>query len=589
MPVVDPRSGDIEDDGSSTKSRSLLGIAGSLLAEISLPRLLVVAAVLIFLPGFLLGIAPLLVSVWLQLVSRAFRSSILDVWPLLLLLLAVAIGWFGGLRLFRLAEQSFWSLNSIVIQPVYVMFREGLRQLSEALLMPWARGAARARLRGFAAAGSGIVLFALALLVVLLAWPSARFVVAPIDVSSPARLIVAAIANGTVFIGSYMAIASLVWGLTDAWTAEPHDIRRFEAAAPSGRSWRVVHLSDLHVVGETYGFRIESGRAGPRGNERLKRVLARLDAIHSAEPVDLVLITGDMTDAGRSTEWAEFHDALRPYPWLAERILMVPGNHDVNIVDRANPARLDLPGSPNKRLRKIRTLFSIYTLQSERVHVMDHARERLGSTLHMALAPHLTWMVRYANHGRPRLNAKQKDVWARVFPMILPPRSDDGLGVILVNSNADTHFSFTNALGMISAEQLMSIRAIASAYPRAGWIIALHHHLVEYPRKTKSLSERIGTVLINGNWTIRQLQPLAGRVVLMHGHRHIDWIGACMGLMIVSAPSPVMEAREDGVTHFYIHTLQRTADGQLTLAKPEPIEIEGELGAEHHQAIVSKQ
>jgi hypothetical protein len=27
--------------------------------------------------------------------------------------------------------------------------------------------------------------------------------------------------------------------------------------------------------------------------------------------LDLVLVTGDMTDAGRSTEWAEFHEALR--------------------------------------------------------------------------------------------------------------------------------------------------------------------------------------------------------------------------------------------------------------------------------------
>ena len=88
--------------------------------------------------------------------------------------------------------------------------------------------------------------------------------------------------------------------------------------------------------------------------------------------LDLVLVTGDMTDAGRSTEWAEFHEALRAYPWLAERILMVPGNHDVNIVDRANPARLDLPGSPNKRLRKLHTLFSMYTLQGERARRDSH-------------------------------------------------------------------------------------------------------------------------------------------------------------------------------------------------------------------------
>src|SRR5262249_4318974 len=108
------------------------------------------------------------------------------------------------------------------------------------------------------------------------------------------------------------------------------------------------------------------------------------------------------------------------------------------------------------------------------------------------------------------------------------------------------------------------------------WIIALHHHLVEYPRKTKSLSERVGTVLINGNWMIRQLEPLAGRVVLMHGHRHFDWIGECTGLPIVSAPSPVMGSRNDGVTRFYVHTLLRTAQGHLALGRPEAIEIEGE-------------
>jgi hypothetical protein len=35
--LIDPRRGDAEDDASSTKQRSLLAIAGSLLAEISLP------------------------------------------------------------------------------------------------------------------------------------------------------------------------------------------------------------------------------------------------------------------------------------------------------------------------------------------------------------------------------------------------------------------------------------------------------------------------------------------------------------------------------------------------------------------------
>ena len=65
------------------------------------------------------------------------------------------------------------------------------------------------------------------------------------------------------------------------------------------------------------------------------------------------------------------------------------------------------------------------------------------------------------------------------------------------------------------------------------------------PGAAKALSERIGTALINGSWFIRGLKSLAGRAVLMHGHRHVDWVGECAGLTIVSAPSPVMNATDD--------------------------------------------
>ena len=57
----------------------------------------------------------------------------------------------------------------------------------------------------------------------------------------------------------------------------------------------------------------------------------------------------------------------------------------------------------------------------------------------------------------------------------------------------------------------------------------------------------------------------------MHGHRHIDWIGACGAIKIVSAPSPVMDAP----THFHIHTLRAGLDGRLCLLPPERIEIAG--------------
>jgi hypothetical protein len=159
--------------------------------------------------------------------------------------------------------------------------------------------------------------------------------------------------------------------------------------------------------------------------------------------------------------------------------------------------------------------------------------------------------------------------------MVLPPDSEDGLGVLLVNSTAETHFSFTNALGLVSSTQARRILAVIEQFPRAHWILAIHHHLVEYPKLATALSERIGTALINGSWFVRQLQPMGQRIVAMHGHRHIDWIGACGSVRIVSAPSPVMEATNEQATYFYIHRLAAGAEGRLLLLEPERVEIPG--------------
>ena len=71
-PIIDPRRGDIEDDASSTKRRSLLSLAGSLLAEISLPKLLT--------PGCAdrsaepdAGRAPIVASIWFNKISGQVR------------------------------------------------------------------------------------------------------------------------------------------------------------------------------------------------------------------------------------------------------------------------------------------------------------------------------------------------------------------------------------------------------------------------------------------------------------------------------------------------------------------------------------
>jgi hypothetical protein len=74
-PLLDPRRGDVEDDVSSPKQRSLLAIAGSLLAEISLPKLLFALTFSILLPALLLGLAPLVATAWLLRLSTTAAQN----------------------------------------------------------------------------------------------------------------------------------------------------------------------------------------------------------------------------------------------------------------------------------------------------------------------------------------------------------------------------------------------------------------------------------------------------------------------------------------------------------------------------------
>jgi hypothetical protein len=572
--LIDPRQGDIEDDASSTKQHSMLRLAGSLLAEVSLPKLFTAWVLLILLPGLVFGLAPLAVSIWLSTLTRSMSADVGWVISTVLLLAIVATGLLAGHRLLRIAEGAFWSLNSLAIQPAYALVREGIRHLAVV-----ARGdERRARLERAAALSAGVIVCALSIAVAALVWPSTRWFGVLADLATPSPLLLAGLANAVFAIGVYVAVVAPIWGIADAAMGAPRDLIRFDGNAEGERLWRVAHLSDLHIVGERYGFRIESGRAGPHGNERVQRLLDKLDAIDSERPLDLILITGDATDAGRSSEWGEFLESLAQHPRLAGRALLLPGNHDLNVVDRANPARLELPTSPGKRLRQMRTLSAIAAVQGDRVRVVDARARQLGQTIFGALASESGSIARFADQGTRRLARHLERVWLDAFPMVLPPDGPDGLGVILLNSIAETHFSFTNALGLITTEQARKLRVVVELYPKARWIVALHHHLVEYPKPAKSFSERVGTALINGSWFVRQLRPFAERVVAVHGHRHVDWVGECSGVRIVSAPSPVMEATNDEPTHFYILRLASGAGGGLRLLPPERVDLAGEAG-----------
>jgi hypothetical protein len=273
FPLVDPRQGDVEDDAASPGQRSLLAITGSLLVEISLPKLLFAWAVSLVLPAILLGLAPLVATGWLVTMSGHLAPT--GIGAALVLVVVLALGWIGWRPLLHTVEVNFWSLNALAVQPAYVFCREALHQLAERMLGRHS-AAERARLRAASSAGAGIIVCGCAALMAILVWPASRWIGTVTDLVLLPRLIVPTLANAVVLVSGYLAVASLVWGFADARMDQPLDLATFDDAPCGGRTWRVAHLSDLHVVGERYGFRIESGRGGPRGNERLKRVMARL-------------------------------------------------------------------------------------------------------------------------------------------------------------------------------------------------------------------------------------------------------------------------------------------------------------------------
>ena len=167
---------------------------------------------------------------------------------------------------------------------------------------------------------------------------------------------------------------------------------------------RIAHLSDLHFVGERYGCRMESGTQGPRGNRCIRRALRKLAAIHASSPLDRVLVTGDVTDAGTRAEWAEFLDLIRSFPVLRDRLSFVPGNHDVNIVDRHNTGRFDLPWSAGQALRKLRVVLALDALQGT-PRLRRRSKVRCARTVAKRLPAGSRTRRTSARAGRTRRNA----------------------------------------------------------------------------------------------------------------------------------------------------------------------------------------
>jgi 3',5'-cyclic AMP phosphodiesterase CpdA len=288
-------------------------------------------------------------------------------------------------------------------------------------------------------------------------------------------------------------------------------------------------------------------------------------------------VTGDITDAGTRAEWAELMDILRTCPDLRRRLSFVPGNHDVNIVDRSNPGRLDLPWSAAQALRKLRFILALDAVEGGRVHLVDRTSGALGPTLkdYLRADGRLQSLRTLAQNGSISGRWEMAKTWDAIFPLVQPPAQDESYGLLLLDSNAVSHFSLTNAIGIVNPSQLSAVKALLRKFAHRAWIILLHHSVVEYPDTSIRLKDRIGLALVNAPDVLAAIMPYASNVIVLHGHRHVDWIGSWRDLVLSSAPSTTLgtSGAEELRGSFHILELALVGEGGIRLVKAHRVEV----------------
>jgi 3',5'-cyclic AMP phosphodiesterase CpdA len=572
--IWDLRYGDADDNRTSPYGLGWKSLIFSNVLEFSYLKAALAFLILIVIPALLVGVAPSIILTYSHHTLETGASVLRNPTFFVLLALAVLIvlPFWVGRRFLSFALDNFWHLHYTLVFPIFVALRETLRALFERLPGMTLNQEQIHRRRLFATVLAALLLggagFALAMSVEL----SIGLKIVDAERVAPWAVAKAALWNAAMVFGFSTAATSAFWLWRELSVSEPvldwpHPLQ------PSASRFRVAHLSDLHVVGERYGYRMETGTHGPQGNQCVRDALEELAAIHASRPLHRVLVTGDVTDAGTRAEWAQFLDLMEGFPELRARMSFVPGNHDTNIVDRTNTARPDLPWSVSKALRKLRFVFALDQIQGDHAHLVDHKSGSLGPSLaeYLREGERPTLLRALAENGSVRGRLEFAKVWEEMFPLV-EPAEEQGYGVILLNSNAPSNLSLTNAIGVMSQTQLRALRSVLRRSPQSAWLILLHHQVVEYPVLGIRLSDRIGLALMNSPDLLAAIAPHAGRLVVLHGHRHVDWVGITGQTVLCSAPSVTL-GMEQYRGRFSIHEFSVSPDGRIQITANHRVKV----------------
>jgi 3',5'-cyclic AMP phosphodiesterase CpdA len=330
--------------------------------------------------------------------------------------------------------------------------------------------------------------------------------------------------------------------------------------APPAGGLLVAQLSDLHV---NEGPRVRMvERPHPGGNAQLERVL---DAPELAD-ADVVIVTGDVTDRGTAASWRSFLDAVEDRG-LQNRLILVPGNHDLALVDavvgRDHALRLDRFGIVQlANLLKFAEAFA-GTLGGQRgVVLVDGqprpfaeawlAAERLVRPLVAALptmaVPPLH-LYRWFKERRAFFAYVEQIETARaalmtLFPVAVPLADQNAVVFVLNSVSRVSRHPALNAIGRIGRAQYQRLELLARTRPEPLKLVAVHHHIVR-----RGEEQSIGFLhgLFAKFTVLGDTAPLVkfcarhGVRAVLNGHRHLSYqLRLPSGTCLLAAPSSTM-------------------------------------------------
>lgn len=324
----------------------------------------------------------------------------------------------------------------------------------------------------------------------------------------------------------------------------------------------LAHRSDLHL---TEDFTIEGGLLQEQVRERALAALT-----WALGRSDFVIVTGDITDRGRYSEWRQFlgiMDELK-VPLSSNKLLLVPGNHDLSMttvetrapqlafeerafayvheVLRNAPPEWMMVGiggeytSVRKYLDDKAWYFDLYQKQRP---VCPKGKELVYPEGLGALAPGFEGTAVRAGRWHGPLHCA--DFLNMAYPMVM--HDDEKYLIIALNSSSFLAASlWDGAIGELGAEQRDRLTSLLLKNKAKCVIVLVHHHIGFPPDKHQ---EFVKAFRIGGRMQTRALALFEARVVaytisllpnsyLFHGHIHFPFAAQVgRGGKVISGPS----------------------------------------------------